>query len=304
MRRARPWTACTPANAPMFTYVDAHFGRGVVGGPLISVPEVAHQAASVAVRLLHGEQPGSIRLQPIGFAAPRFDWRELRRWGISEKVLPVGSVVEFRIPTVFEQYRWYIAGGVALLLIEAVFIVALLFNRRRLERERSERQRAEETARDFSGRLISAQEDERSRLARELHDDVTQRLALLAIDAGRGARASGQDGGTMSAMRDNLIRLSEDVHALSYRLHPSILDDLGLDEALKSECQRFSRLESIPVEVKLLDGSDAPQPVGIDALVSLKKDNPEVKVVFLTMRERAAIFARQSKQARRATKFS
>ena len=114
------------------------------------------------------------------------------------------------------------------------------------------RQRAEETARELSGHLITAQEDERSRLARELHDDVTQRLALLAIDAGRQERvlppAAGGD--AMRAMREGLAQLSEDVHALSYRLHPSIIEDLGLIEALNSECERFSQSGSAPIELK------------------------------------------------------
>ncbi len=89
--------------------------------------------------------------------------------------------------------------------------------------------------------MIKAQEEERSRLARELHDDVTQRLASLAIDAGREERKllSPADGSAMRTIREGLVRLSEDVHALSYRLHPSILEDLGLVEALKSECERF-----------------------------------------------------------------
>jgi signal transduction histidine kinase len=119
--------------------------------------------------------------------------------------------------------------------------------------------RAEDAAHDFSGRLISAQEDERSRLARELHDDVTQRLALLAIDAGRAERKvrNGTDE-TIRALREGLVRLSEDVHALSYRLHPSILDDLGLVEAVKAECQRFSQFESNPVDVRVQDAWGAP----------------------------------------------
>ncbi len=87
------------------------------------------------------------------------------------------------------------------------------------------RRLAEEAERDLSGKLIRAQEDERARLARELHDDLTQRLAALAIDAGQGGlRASGTaDGATLRGLRNGLVRLSEDVHALSYRLHPSIL---------------------------------------------------------------------------------
>src|SRR5262249_43045828 len=96
---------------------------------------------------------------------------------------------------------------------------------------------------ELGGRLIHAHEEERSRLARELHDDVTQRLALLAIDAGREERNSSSPAAsrTMRTMREDLVRLSEDVHSLSYQLHPSILEDLGLVVALKSECERFSQ---------------------------------------------------------------
>ena len=122
----------------------------------------------------------------------------------------------------------------------------------------TKRRQAEEAARELSGRLINAQEEERSRLARELHDDVTQRLALLAIDAGRGERnlPSAAGGTAMRAMRESLIRLSEDVHALAYRLHPSILEDLGLIEALKTECESFGRVASIPVDLKAQEVPD------------------------------------------------
>ena len=248
------------ANAPMFSFHDAYFGRGVVGGRMLPIGAFSRQAVNVAVRILNGEVPSKIAIEPVVYEAPRFDWRELQRWSISEADLPAGSVVEFRVPTMFQQYKWYILAAVAIFLTQAIVIVVLLVNRRRLERERGERQRAERAARDFSEQLISAQEDERSRLARELHDDVTQRLAVLAIEAGR-AQARGRNQATDTTMRDirdGLVKLSEDVHALSYRLHPSILDDLGLVEALKAECERFSRLESIPVDVRIEQDFIAP----------------------------------------------
>ena len=124
----------------------------------------------------------------------------------------------------------------------------------------TERRRGEDEARDLNGRLITVHEDERARLAHALHDDVTQRLALLAIDAGR--KEKGLDdpvaGQAMRSIRHDLIQLSEDVHALSYALHPAILEDLGLIEALKAECARFGAVEGIPTSFRAADDVDEP----------------------------------------------
>jgi PAS domain S-box-containing protein len=117
------------------------------------------------------------------------------------------------------------------------------------------RKEAEAALHDLNGQLIRAHEEERSRLARELHDDVTQRLALLAIDASRAQRSI--DGTTASEVLRSicagLVRLSEDIHSLAYRLHPSLLEDLGLVEAVKAECERFSRQESVIITTNLRD---------------------------------------------------
>jgi len=124
----------------------------------------------------------------------------------------------------------------------------------------TERRRAEDEARDLNGRLITAHEDERARLARALHDDVTQRLALLAIDAGHKEKGLGDTiaGQAMRSIRHDLVQLSEDVHALSYALHPAILEDLGLIEALKAECARFGAVEGIPTSFRATEGVDQP----------------------------------------------
>ena len=111
--------------------------------------------------------------------------------------------------------------------------------------------RSQRTLQDLAGRLLRAQEDERRRLAREMHDDLTQRLTMLAIQAGQleGIIGSSSEGAT-SLIRDirrGLKKLSDDTHDLSRRLHPSILDDLGLVDALKQECSTFSENEGIEV---------------------------------------------------------
>jgi two-component system, NarL family, sensor kinase len=116
-------------------------------------------------------------------------------------------------------------------------------------REQSLRQ-MREGLRKLAAKLLNAQEEERRRIAREMHDDWTQRLALLGIDIAKlekniGAPETARP--LLRTMQEQLVSLSEDVHALSRQLHPSILDDLGLVEALRSECASFSRREGIEV---------------------------------------------------------
>jgi signal transduction histidine kinase/ligand-binding sensor domain-containing protein len=119
---------------------------------------------------------------------------------------------------------------------------------RRLETKRHEQQ-------DFTRRLINAQEAERARLAREIHDDISQQLAHLAIDADRAEHgAPGTNiGESLRSVRAGLVRVSEDVHSLSYKLHPSLLQDLGLRNALKVECERFSRQQNARSEITLCE---------------------------------------------------
>jgi signal transduction histidine kinase len=116
-------------------------------------------------------------------------------------------------------------------------------------REQSLRQ-AREGLRKLAARLLHAQEEERRRIAREMHDDWSQRLAVFSIDMARLEKLVGAPEAALPllhAMQSQLLQLSEDVHALSRQLHSAILDDLGLVEALRSECAGFTRREGIEV---------------------------------------------------------
>ena len=120
-------------------------------------------------------------------------------------------------------------------------------------RDITERRRVEDELRDLSRRLIGAHEEERALLARELHDDLTQRVAVLAIEAGRAelADSDGPLAESMRSVREGLVRLSEDIHTLAYQLHPSVLDELGLAEALRAECERQGRRGRLELSLKL-----------------------------------------------------
>lgn len=117
----------------------------------------------------------------------------------------------------------------------------------------AERRRTEETLVNLSGRLINAQEEERKRIALELHDDLNQRMALLSIELAQ----LGQRIQKPRSLRQLIRRLqtksqeiSGDIHRLSYRLHPSKLDHLGLAAAVESLCEELSASRRLKVEFR------------------------------------------------------
>jgi signal transduction histidine kinase len=117
---------------PVFGMGDYEFGRGIIGGPLMQTQALGREAAAVALRILKGETPAGINPPPVVFGAPLYDWRELRQWNISESRLPPDSIVQFREPSAWEQYRWQLALTAAVLAAQTFLIVyVLLQNRRR-----------------------------------------------------------------------------------------------------------------------------------------------------------------------------
>lgn len=119
------------ANAPIFSYQEPFFGDSTVGGPMHLVAETSSRTVSAAIGILGGAKAASIKYEPIGFASPRYDWRELKRWGISESRLPPGSEILFREPNIWQRYQWQMLMIVAVFLVQAGLISGLLHERRR-----------------------------------------------------------------------------------------------------------------------------------------------------------------------------
>jgi PAS domain S-box-containing protein len=137
----------------------------------------------------------------------------------------------------------------------------------RLGRQVAKRMRVEAERTELLRRLVRAQEDEHRRIARELHDDLTQRLAVLAIDAGtieQWPDCPRDIGEKARGMRELLVALSESVHSLSRQMHPSILDDLGLVDTLRSECLSLTQRDGIAVKYDARDvPTDLPRDVAL-----------------------------------------
>ncbi len=122
-----------------------------------------------------------------------------------------------------------------------------------------ERASARLVEKELSRRLISAQEHERSRIARELHDDICQRLALLSMEVDQATRSANESAyATTERLKDIRLHCSEiagDVQLLSHELHSSRLDYLGIVAAIRGFCHEFSKQHEVSIE---FTNSDVP----------------------------------------------
>jgi signal transduction histidine kinase len=118
----------------------------------------------------------------------------------------------------------------------------------------TQKKKDEADIRRLSGRLLSAQESERSRIGRELHDDINQQLALVAIEAqglSMEEDLKPEFQKRAKALWEKVTAVSSNIETLSHQLHSSKLDYLGLQDVLEGLCREFSHKENIPVDFQL-----------------------------------------------------
>jgi PAS domain S-box-containing protein len=346
--------------------------HGCIGGVYQENTDHIQLTASTAARVLSGEPVNKIPTGHVTGLRARVDWRALQRWHIPESVLPPGTEILYREPTLWERGRKYFLTAIAVIFIQSLLIFGLFWQRTRrrnaelklgkseekfskafrqspfaitivnakddcyidvnqtfevqtgwkrdevigrtpLEielwanpdhratfmtdllgngnvRDRevifrrkdgqirtslgsaelievngeicalsviadiTERKLAEEAISGFGRRLIEAQETERTRIARELHDDINQRLAMVAI----GLKMLKQDlpdsdQETSRRIEEASAQVSDleiDIQALSHRLHSSKLEYLGLEAAASSFCRELSERQNVEVDLR------------------------------------------------------
>jgi signal transduction histidine kinase len=234
------------ANAPIYCWVDSAIDHGVVGGSLKSQARETRAVGELAQRVLQGERADAIPVSTPDLNVTEIDWRQMRRWGISASRVPAGTLVEFREPSIWDRYRVYVIGALVILLAQTALIAGLLLQRSR-RRHAEEQLRGSESElrtsyariRQLAGRLLSAQETERSRIARELHDDIVQKLAVLSMHL-RGGGGSPPD---VNEALDRVNALARSVRDLSHQLHPANLRLIGLVAALRALQEEMSRAD-------------------------------------------------------------
>jgi PAS domain S-box-containing protein len=134
----------------------------------------------------------------------------------------------------------------------------------------SDRKRATEALTELGSRLINAQEEERSRIARELHDDVSQRLALMTVELELIGQAPSESATGLAertaALSERIKELSSDIQRLCYRLHPRSLARLGLAVAIRSLCREMSEPQAVELR---FEENDVPESLSDDVALCL-----------------------------------
>jgi PAS domain S-box-containing protein len=174
--------------------------------------------------------------------------------------------------------RWLLCRGVVAEYADGVAVRITGTSTDITERKQAEQelQRSSERVRELAGRLISAQEEERRRIARDLHDDLNQKVAALAI---RLSNVKQQLPATESRLIDEVdqlqvstIALVNDIRALSHEIHPAILEQAGLVPALTSLAAELMRLEAFDLQLIL---PDTPDPIPREIAVGIYRITQE-----------------------------
>ncbi len=234
------------APAPTYTQLASYLGEGVVGGSVLRFDDEAVRTGRLVVRVLR-RRPGE-RMPPVELIANMFvaDWRQLRRWGLSEARLPQGTEVVFREPTLWQRYRMVILLTLAVIGAESLLIGSLLAERRRRKRAQlaadEQQRRADETRRQVAhmGRVALVGE-----LAATMSHDLRQPLAAIRMNAEAGARIVARDTGP----------LGDDERELCEEIFGDIVADNVLASDIITRVRALVRREELP-----------PQPVDLNEI--------------------------------------
>ena len=235
------------SNAPVFGVSEPYLGRGIVGGFVVNLEEQGKIAGHDILEILGGKSPQDIPVVQ-GPSVYMFDWRALRRWNLNESNLPAGSTILFREATLGERYKLTMLTGSLFTVSLALLIIYLLYKQRQFKLAR-------EAPGQLSGMLINAQEQERRRIASEIHDDFSQRLATLSLGletAAQNLPLSPEEANLqLHELSNAAVDIGTDLHTLSHRLHSATLENLGLTPAVGALCKEFAAQQRIKIESTL-----------------------------------------------------
>jgi PAS domain S-box-containing protein len=246
---------------PVYGVSEARLGEGIVGGRLVSAHEYGVKIAETVLRVLNGEG-GLQEGVEVTAAAPMFDARQVRRWGIPEARLPAGSIVRFREPSAWQRHRWPIIGGGALALLLGLVAAGLQLEhrwRRRAQTSLEANQRFERFLEELAATFAVVPLSE---IDRQIERAVGQSLEMLDLD--RAAVAEFEADGHF--LRSVCSCARPDVLPVLGVLHPDRFP-WTMERLRRGETVALASVGSLPVEAAL--DRDAAITSGIRALAAV-----------------------------------
>jgi len=222
-------------------------------------------SAVLATFLVFGFEPVSPSTTPVLLFVPlalllwataRFGSGGLSLCLLVISVTAIWYVVHGRAPFPSASVRQNV---LALQILLCTVVLPLMF----VSAFMTEVRQTQESLRQMGCNLIKAQEQERARIGRELHDDINQRLALLAIELGQLQAHPADVASRVQQIRQETDEISRDVQSLSHDLHPSKLDYLGVVAGMRSSCNEFAERQGMEIDFETDVSSRIPAEVGV-----------------------------------------
>jgi len=267
------------ANRPIVIDAETSMGYGGTGGLILGPGPVAEDAAQRVLLILDGEDTSRLPIFKGSFARPIFDWRQLDRFGISERNLPPGSDIRFRPVGMWEQYRWQMIAIAAALLLQAVIITWLL-----LERDR--RRRAELASRSHMLEAIHLNRTAAAgALSASIAHELNQPLGTILSNAEAGELLLAANPPDIGQLKDIL----GDIREADQRA-ADIIDHLRklLKRRSETELQEFDVNEAVAGAVHILSPEAAKRRVelstnGIQGSLPVRADKVQMQQVILNL---------------------
>jgi PAS domain S-box-containing protein len=244
---------------PIYGFVSSYIGHGAIGGYVYDPQEEARKIALQVKDILAGKSPDDLPILECAMYLA-VDWRELRRWGIAESRVPVGTAVEFREPPAWKKYRYYLGGIAGFVVLETALMLLMLAQikrKNRAQRMLERRFAIERVAAECSERLAHCP-------GQEVDNEIQKALEAVveAEKVDRGIWVTVDENGALAGERFLALRDKGqiDVKICEREEVPWIMGQVQLGKVVS-----ISSLEQLP-EVAALDRSNL-QAKGIQSMV-------------------------------------
>ena len=222
-------------RVPIYGLTTPMLGSGIVGGNLRFPERIATSAAEIAMQIVTGTRAQDIPVQTPP-TVPMFDWSKLRHWGISEDQLPPGSIVRFREPSFWDEYKWYAIALFSVILLQSALIAGIFINRARRKRAEESLQQTQAELAHVARVMITGE------LAATIAHEVNQPLTAMVANANATRRMLGNGNENLDEVREAIDDIVKDAHRASevlgrirslLRKDPHRTEPLGINDVIE-----------------------------------------------------------------------